>query len=68
MNFDEELKKLNESHKAWERFKKSSSSQNDGFNFEKFLKENKISPEEFDNYTEEKQSLLYNEYEILKNK
>ena len=65
MNFDEELKKLDADHKAWAKSKMLKQTRI-GYDFDKYLKEEKISPDEYDSYPEWKQTLLYNEYEYKK--
>lgn len=64
-NFDEELRKLDEAHKAFEKAKKVLQTQ-EGFCFDAFLKERKMSLDEFYNYPEEKQEMIYAEYERRK--
>jgi hypothetical protein len=64
-NFEEELRKLNEAHKEFEKSKNRMLIQ-EGFCFDAFLREQKITLDEFYNYPEEKQQLYYAEYEQRK--
>ena len=64
-NFDEELRKLDEAHKAFEKAKKVLQTQ-EGFCFDAFLKEKKISLDEFYELPEYKQEELRAEYERRK--
>ena len=66
-NFDEELRKLDEAHKAFEKAKKVLQTQ-EGFCFDAFLKERKMSLDEFYELPEYKQELYRAEYEQRKNK
>ena len=64
-NFDEELRKLKEAHKAFCKAEVRQRIQ-EGFCFDAYLKEQKITQDEFYNYPEEKQEMIYAEYESRK--
>ena len=64
-NFDKELRKLKEAHKAFCKAEARQQIQ-EGFCFMAFLKEQKITLDEFYDYPEEKQELLCAEYERRK--
>ena len=65
-NFDYELEQLNKARKELEENAKRIDKLFDGFLFETFLKQCKISEEEFDNFPEEKQELIRAEFEQRK--
>lgn len=64
-NFEEELKKLDEAHKAFNKAKIKLQIQ-EGFCFDLFLKQNKITMDEFYELSEEKQEKIYADYEQRK--
>lgn len=64
-NFDEELKKLDEAHRAFNKAKIKLQIQ-EGFCFDLFLKQNHITMDEFYELSEYKQEDLCAEYERRK--